>query len=124
MSSGTGPRRARSDRADVLCFLALPAWPDVELDALTLLEGAVARRLDRRVVDEHIVAVFALNEAEALLSVEPLHFPCRHGLAPCLIDHKSRVWGGTPAVLWCRRGAGCGNGRQSSPRHSPSRTPN
>src|SRR5512133_3231620 len=76
--TATGAWRRRSDRADVLCFLALLAWADVELDALALLQSAVAGGLDCRVVDEHVVAVFALDEAVALLGVEPLHSSCRH----------------------------------------------
>jgi hypothetical protein len=49
--------------ADVLSFLALLARAEVELDPLPLLQSAVARGLDRRVV----VPIFALDEAEALL---------------------------------------------------------
>src|SRR5215204_3433933 len=74
-----GGRRAVSlGHADVLRFLALLARADVELDPLTFLEGAVAVLLDCRVVDEDVVAVFALDEAVALLGVEPLHSSCRH----------------------------------------------
>ena len=46
------------DGADVLRLFALPTGGDVELDLLTLFEGAVAAALDRREVDEHVVAVF------------------------------------------------------------------
>src|SRR3954451_2637718 len=66
----------RSDRADVLGFLALPTGSDVELDTLTLVERLVAVALDVREVDEHIVALFPGDEAEALLSVEELHGTC------------------------------------------------
>jgi hypothetical protein len=38
-----------------MCFLALLARADVEFDALTHLEDAVAIHLDCRVVDEHVV---------------------------------------------------------------------
>ena len=51
-----GARQRRSDWAHVLGFLALLARADVELDALTFLEGAVAVLLDCRVVDEYVVA--------------------------------------------------------------------
>ena len=66
----------RSDRADVLRFLALSAGSDVELDALTLVERLVALALDVREVDEHIVALLPGDEAEALLCVEELHGAC------------------------------------------------
>jgi hypothetical protein len=46
-----------SDHADVLCLVALAAGGDVELDALTLVERAIARPLDVGVVDEEVVAL-------------------------------------------------------------------
>src|SRR5690606_39425061 len=53
---------------------ALPILGGLELDPLTLVEGTEARRLDRAVVDEHVrAAAVDLDEAEALLTVEPLH---------------------------------------------------
>src|SRR5437660_5006135 len=68
------PRRpARSNRAYVLCFLALLARSHLKLDALALLEVAVAIHLDRGVVNEHVGACFTGNEAVTLLAVEPLH---------------------------------------------------
>src|SRR4051794_36415997 len=68
-----GPRR-RSDRADVLRLRALLALGDVELDALRLVERLVAAPRDRREVAEHVgAAAVLLDEAEALLRVEPLH---------------------------------------------------
>src|SRR3979411_350537 len=41
---------------DVLCFVALAAHTDVELDLLVVFEVAVALALDRRVVDEDVAA--------------------------------------------------------------------
>src|SRR6266404_1403041 len=67
---------ATSEGADVLRLRPLLALRDVELHALTLVEGLVALRLDRRVVDEDVsAAVGRRDEAEALLAVEPLHGP-------------------------------------------------
>ena len=45
------------DDSDVLGFLALTARSDVELDALTLVEGLVAITLDVGEVNEDIVAL-------------------------------------------------------------------
>ena len=42
-------------------------------DALTLLEALVARALNGREVDEHVVAVLTRDEAVPLLGVEELH---------------------------------------------------
>src|ERR671917_2158085 len=66
--------RSGSERADVLRLRALRALRHVELDALVLLERAVARRLDGGEVGEDVSrAVLGGDEAVALLSVEPLH---------------------------------------------------
>src|SRR5690349_6563972 len=71
----------RSDRANVLRLRALRALGDVELDLLVLVEGLVALRLDRRVVNEDVVAAVLLrDEAEALLRVEPLNSALSHVL--------------------------------------------
>ena len=55
------------------------ALHDLELDALVLVQAAVAVRLDRREVHEDVGAAAVLrDEAEALLSVEPLHSSLCH----------------------------------------------
>ncbi len=51
--------RDRSDDADVLRFFALAAGSDVELDALTLVEGLVAASLDVGEVDEDVITLLA-----------------------------------------------------------------
>src|SRR5829696_4817438 len=71
------PRELSSDDSDVLGFLALPAWGHVELDALAVFERPVAIALNRREVDEYVVPAFTLDEAEALLRVEPFHSALR-----------------------------------------------
>src|SRR5215207_8585938 len=68
--------RCCSDGADVLGLVALASGTDVELDLLTLLEGAVSRPLDRGEVDEHVVPALARDEAETLFGVEELHSAC------------------------------------------------
>jgi hypothetical protein len=58
---------------DLLGLRTLRALRDLELDALALLEGAVAGGVDRGVVDEDVGAAAVLgDEPVALLSVEPL----------------------------------------------------
>src|SRR5690554_4631107 len=77
----TGRLRAGawSQRADVLRLRALGALGGLELDLLVLVEGAVPGRRDGRVVHEDVgAAVLGSDEAEALLSVEPLHGACCH----------------------------------------------
>src|ERR1035437_4768627 len=89
-SRGTGVQNRfcelRSQRADVLRLRALGALGDVELNLLVLVKRAVSAAGDGRVAREHVgTAVLGSNEAEALLSVEPLHGAC------CHIDRKSVV---------------------------------
>src|SRR6478735_225623 len=70
-----------SDRADVLSLGALGTLRDLELDLLVLVQGLVTLGLDRRVVHEDVVAAVLLrDEAEALLSVEPLNSALSHVL--------------------------------------------
>src|SRR5689334_170008 len=83
----TSPRWGRaSERADVLRLRALRTLGYVELDLLVLVEGLVALRLDGRVVNEDVVAAVLLgDEAEALLSVEPLNGALSHArISPCI----------------------------------------
>jgi len=46
---------------------------DFELNLRTFLESPVAIHLDRRKMDEHIVAVRALDKSVALCGVKPFH---------------------------------------------------
>src|SRR4051812_44785959 len=57
---------------DVRCLQAFIALHDVELDLLTLGQRLVAFPCNRREMDEHVFAAFALDEAVALLVREPL----------------------------------------------------
>jgi hypothetical protein len=66
-------RAGRSDCSDVLGLIALTTGADLELDLLTLFEGAVARPLDLREVDEQVaVRIVTADEAVTLLGVEEL----------------------------------------------------
>ena len=49
--------RGELDDSNVLRFLALPPWGDVELDALALVEALVALADDVGEVDEHVVSL-------------------------------------------------------------------
>ncbi len=62
----------RSDRADVLSFLAFTARSDVEFDELTLFERLVTVARDVGEVNENVVATISRNKAEALFIVEEL----------------------------------------------------
>src|SRR6478736_2673295 len=92
--------RVASDDADVLGFLTLAAGADVELDALTLFQGAVARALDGREVDENVGAVLTGDEAVALLRVEPFHTACRQRLAPSILRSCDLAVRATGALLF------------------------
>src|SRR5690349_24908814 len=86
LRTGLAGDAARSERADVLRLRALRTLGYVELDLLVLVEGLVPLRLDRRVVDEDVVAAVLLgDEAEALLGVEPLDGALSHALVLLLL---------------------------------------
>src|SRR6266516_4813139 len=61
-----------TDDAYAVSLGTLGTLSDLELDALSLVQRAVAVRLDGRVVDEHVLAAVPGDEAVALLVVEPL----------------------------------------------------
>src|SRR5690606_10382038 len=76
-----GPTKRQSDAANVLGLRTLGALGEVELDLLVVLEGLEALRLDRGEVDEDVLAAAVLrDEAEALVSVEPLDGSLSHVL--------------------------------------------
>src|SRR5947207_15204516 len=74
-SNGASPLSrisAGSDDPYVRRLESLRPLGDLERDALPLLEAFVAVRLDLREMDEDVVSLLPLNEAEALLVAEPL----------------------------------------------------
>jgi hypothetical protein len=70
---GGSPSSLGSHGADVLCFLALAAWADLELDGLALSQRRSAG-LEVGDVDEHVVATVAGDETEPSIVIEELHF--------------------------------------------------
>src|ERR1700760_99784 len=70
--------RMGSDDPDVLRFFTLAARRDIELDALTLIQGLVTVSLDVGEVDEDILALLPTDEAETLLGIEKLDCSCNH----------------------------------------------
>ncbi len=62
------------DAAHVLGLQPLRALLDVELDLLALVQSSVTLRLNRGVVDEHVLTAVSLDEAVAFVVVEPLHY--------------------------------------------------
>src|SRR3954449_3783305 len=95
-TEGSGPAwMNRSERTNVLRLRTLGALRDVELDLLVLVEGLVALRLDRGVVNEDVVAAVLLSdEAETLLGVEPLDGALSHAVVLLLLKASDRHFGG------------------------------
>lgn len=77
-----GPGKATFPGPSDLCLLrcfdyvagpkALVAFHNLELDGIAVLEAPETVAGHVRVVDEHVGAVFSLDETKALLVVEPL----------------------------------------------------
>src|SRR6478672_4743896 len=76
-------------RTDHVRLRTLLPLRDLELDALPLLEGAVAVHLDRAVVDENVRATVDSDEAVALLAVEPLDGALSHRASPAVLGRRA-----------------------------------
>src|SRR5262249_53322355 len=61
------------ERLDVGSLEALGAAHDFELNGLTVVQGLIAIHHDRGEMDENVLSGLALDEAEALAGVKPLH---------------------------------------------------
>ena len=61
------------ERLNVGSLQALGAADNLEFNGLSLVERAIAVRLDGGEMDEHVLAALALDESKALASVKPLH---------------------------------------------------
>lgn len=75
----------RSVLGDLYVF-RLPAFRslyNIELDRLTLFEGAESVTLNRRVMNEHVVAIGTADESEALGIVKPFHCSLLHNHSSC-----------------------------------------
>lgn len=73
---------------DVAGLRSLGSLFDIELDLLAFHQVAEAIALDGGEVDEDVLSAFALDEAEALVTVEPLDrtdYSFRHVLPPMAI---------------------------------------
>src|SRR5207244_12163168 len=98
LGSGAG---GSADDLDVFRLGSFLALGDVELDLLPFLQAAVAAAGDRAEVHEHVLATLDLDEAVALLAVEPLHRALRHldllrcGRCPALAARSA-----SPRLLW------------------------
>ena len=66
-------RRSGLQRLYVGSLQALGATHDLELNGLALIERAIAVGLNRREMDENVLAALALDESKALAGVKPLH---------------------------------------------------
>src|SRR5246127_462155 len=66
-----GPRADLRDHDHLVGLRAPVALRDLELDPLSLLEGAVPIRLDRGEVDENVLATVDGDKAVSLVRVEP-----------------------------------------------------
>src|SRR5581483_7517181 len=67
-----------------LYVLGLPALGPlhyVELDLLAFLQAAESIRLDRREVNENVLAILAADETISFCVVKPLYCSCFHGVA-------------------------------------------
>src|SRR5690349_1904166 len=76
---------AGSSKREVLCARLAPhlVGLDLEVDLLTFGKTGKPGTLDGADVNEHVLsAVVGLNEAKALLAVEPLNSACRHISSP------------------------------------------
>jgi hypothetical protein len=78
--------RATIERGHVFGLRTLLSLPDFELDFLPFLELPEAPALNRGEVHEAILAtIIRRDETVPLLSIEPLHYPCRahRAQSPC-----------------------------------------
>src|SRR5215813_9037065 len=81
VSGAAGPthRAADSEQLQIASRGLAPFLLNLVADRLALVEGADAGTFHRADMDEHVLApVIRLNETEALLRIEPLHFSRRH----------------------------------------------
>jgi hypothetical protein len=91
------------DSLNVLSLPALGSLDHVELNALTLLKGAEAVRLDCAVVNENVISALTADESKTLSIVEPLNcslFHCIHvPLKQCTAE---RIVGVLRVEQYCR----------------------
>src|SRR5215472_11438199 len=87
-----------SDELEVDCLGAALVGFDVEADPLAFVEAAQTRRLDRRDMDEHVLAAaFRCDESKALGGIKEFDLSGRHygfllKAFQCARDTMSRAW--------------------------------
>jgi hypothetical protein len=78
---------------NVRCLGTLGSFFDNEFNLLTFGQIFETVTLNGREMDEHVRSAFALDEAEALVTIEPLYctsYTIRHFLPPLAIEKK--IW--------------------------------
>jgi hypothetical protein len=65
--------RSGLERLNVGSLQALGAADNLEFNGLSLVEGAIAVRLNGGEMDENVLAALALDESKAFAGVKPLH---------------------------------------------------
>jgi hypothetical protein len=89
----------RLDGAQIGCRGLSALGHNVERDFLSLVEAAHPGAFDSADVDEHVLAaVIWLDEAEALLAVEPLYGSLRHVSLLSSVYERSRFLGMTAGL--------------------------
>src|SRR5580704_11426720 len=93
-----GPPANLRDDDDLVGLRAPVALRDLELDPLTLFEGAVTIRLDSREVDENVLATVDGDKAVSLVRVEPLDGALSHSkqLPNCARDSSPALVNAEP----------------------------
>src|SRR5271154_7459982 len=84
-------RARRSIRAKVSGRLLAAVGDDVIGDLGVIRQAVETGLLDRRDMDEHVLAAAVrLNEAVTLLPIEPLYRPARHNVPPTIMTLVER----------------------------------
>src|SRR5207248_6083671 len=91
-------------RLHVLGLPALGTLHYIELDLLAFLKAAESSRLDRREVNENVLAILAADKTISLCVVKPLYCSCFHGIAyvPFIVVLRESLAGLSQAGSCCR----------------------
>jgi hypothetical protein len=80
------PKNQKLKRLNVRRLPALGSLDNVELHSLTFLKALETVRIDRRVVNKHVLAVLTADEAKPLGIVKPLHCSLFHVVSFLITD--------------------------------------
>jgi hypothetical protein len=78
-----------AQNCNIRCLRSLGTFFNNEFDRLTFLQVTETVTLNGGEMDEHVRSTFALDEAEALVTIEPLYltsYTIRHFLPPLAIE--------------------------------------